>query len=136
MVNCCVSFSLAFCKPVQSNPQPQSQKRGHHTLFNTLYHAPWASKASWEGGRAPGDDQGLSCVRAGSFCELISLRVAHSSQITQDDGGIQMTQFIMITMMVVPQQGLGLMNQAQIPVRGCYSSCNLAPWPGSFILLP
>ena len=62
--------------------------------------------ASWEWGRAPEDDQGLSCVRAGSFWELISLWVAHSSQITQDDGGIQMALFIMITMMVLPQQKL------------------------------
>lgn len=84
----------------------------------------------------PEDDQGLSCVRAGSFCELISLRVAYSSQITQDDGGIQMTQFIMITMMAVSQQGLGLMNQAQIPVWGCCISWSLAPWPCFFILLP
>lgn len=141
---CVVAFQSAWlsvnqCSQICSHGHRNKKKEpitGHHTLFNRLYHVPWTSKASGEGGWATEDDQGLSCVRAGSFCELISLRVAHSSQITQHDGGIQMTQFIMITMMVVSQQGLGLMNQAQIPVWGCCSSWSLAPWPCSFILLP
>lgn len=100
----------------------------HRTRFNTLYHAPWTSKASWDGCRTPEDDQGLSCVWACSFCELMRQQAAHGSQIKQDDGSIQMTQFIMITMMVVPQWGSGLMNQAQSPVRGCSGS---SPAPSS-----
>lgn len=73
---------------------------------------------------------------AALFCELISLWVAHSSQITQNDGSIQMALFIIITMMVRPQQSSRLMKQAEIPVTGCCSGYILAWRRCFFILLP
>lgn len=73
---------------------------------------------------------------AGLLWELISLWVAHSSQITQNDGSIQMALFIIITVMVRPQQSSRLMKQAEIPVRGCRSNYILAWRRCFFILLP